>query len=323
MTSGSPLLYLTDANVAALEIDARSVRLAIHEVFALYRTGKIRCEPKTSIAIGPGHAFQSLVAVDTQRNFAAVKWVGMVPPGGVASVNINASLLLSDTRTGQLLCLMDARRATALRTAGMSAVAAQHLARKDSVSIGFIGAGVQAESHLLALAELFPSLRTLHVNSVPPASAQRFADRGRELGFEASVKSAQETVSKSDIVVTTVPLVPGFEPFIDAAWIRPGTFVIAVDLGRSWKHEGLSDVDLTIVDEDAMKYHAKPGNFVPALDYAHATLADLAGGRHHGRSNSDERIMLFSSGSAVADLAIAMLIHERAMAKGVGTELAL
>jgi len=323
MISGSPLLYLTDANVSALEIDVRSVRLAIHEAFELYSGGKLRCETKTSIAIGPGHAFQSLVAVDTQRNFAALKWVGMVPPGGAAKVNINASVLLSDTLTGQLRCLMDARRATALRTAGMSAVAAQYLACKGSVSIGFIGAGVQAESHLLALAEVLPSLRTLYVNSIPSATAQRFADIGRELGFEANVTSAKEAVSQSDVVVTTVPLVPDFEPFIDVTWIRPGTFVVAVDLGRSWRHEGLSEIDVTVVDEEAMKHYAKPGNFVPVLDYAHATLADLVGGRHQGRSNRDERIMLFSSGSAVADLAIAMLVYERALAKGVGTELAL
>lgn len=321
MTSASSLLYLTDADVTALGLDVCSVRLAMREAFELYSRGKLRCEPKTSIWIGPGHAFQALTAVDTQHNFAAVKWVGMVAPGGATNVNINASLLLSDTATGQTRCLMDARRATALRTAGMSAVAAQYLARKDSTSIGFIGAGVQAESHLFALSDLLPSLRSLYVHSVPATTAQRLADKGRDLGFAAKVASAQEVVSQSDVVVTTVPLMPGFEPFLDASWIRPGAFVTAVDLGRSWKHEGLSDVDVTVVDEEAMKSYAKPGNFVPALDYAKATLADLVGNRHPGRSNSGERIMLFSSGSAVADLAVAMLIYKQALAKRIGTQL--
>lgn len=322
MSSGKPILYLTDADVCALGLDVRGVRSAIREAFERYSVGKLRCEPKTSIWIGAGHAFQALAAVDTVSNFAALKWVGMVPPGGAANVNINASLLISDTQTGHLRCLMDARRATALRTAGMSAMAAQYLAGKDSVSIGFIGAGVQAESHLVALAEVLPSLRTLYVNSVPTTTAQRFAEKARELGFAATVASAQKVISQSDVVVTTVPLVPNFEPFLDAAWIRPGTFVIAVDLGRSWKHDGLSDLDVTVVDEEAMKHYAKPGNFVPSLEYAHATLADLAGARHQGRSNPDERVMLFSSGSAVADLAVATLIYEHALAKGVGIQLA-
>lgn len=321
MRGTKPLLYLTDADVGALDIDVGDVRRIMQEAFALYSQGKVRCEPKTSIAIGPGHAFQSLTAVDTQNNQAAVKWVGMLPPGGAASVNINACMLLSDTLTGQVQCLMDARRATALRTAGMSAVAAQYLARRDSTSIGFVGAGVQAESHLLALAELLPSLRTVHVHSVPDAGAQRFADKARHLGFDAVVTTARDAVSQSDVVVTTVPLVPGLEPFNDAAWIRPGAFVIAVDLGRSWKHDGLAALDMTAVDEESMKHYAKAGNYVPDLAYAQATLADLAGGLHWGRADGRQRIMMFSSGSAVADLAIAQMIYQHAVAKGIGTKL--
>lgn len=321
MEGGDTLLYLTDADIAALNLDVRSVRLAMQEAFALYSQGTLRCEPKTSLWVGAGHAFQSLAAVDLQHNFAAVKWVGMVPPGGSAKININASLLLSDLRTGELRCLMDARRATALRTAGMSAVAAQYLARGNSDSIGFVGAGVQAEGHLLALLDLLPSLRTVRVHSVPETTAERLAEKARTLGLQAMVAPAQEVVSQSDVVVTTVPLAPGFEPFNQAAWIKPGGLVIAVDLGRSWKHEGFSELELTIVDEETMKRAAKPGNFIPPLDHAQAALADLAGNRHAGRSNPGQRIMFVSSGSAVADLAIARLVYESALVKGVGTQL--
>jgi ornithine cyclodeaminase/alanine dehydrogenase-like protein (mu-crystallin family) len=321
MSSERTLLYLTDADVSALDLDARSVRIAIENAFRAYAAGTLRCEPKTSIAIGPGHAFQSLAAVDTQRGFAAVKWIGMVPPGGAANVNINASILLSDTASGQLLSLMDARRATALRTAGMTAVAAQFLARTDSRTIGFVGAGVQAEGHLAALAAVLPSLHQVLVNSRTAATAERFAQHCRDVGYEASVASARETLEGSDIVVTTVPLRSNFEPFLDAAWIRCGAFVAAVDLGRSWKQGGLGDVEMAVVDDEAMKHYAKPGNFVPPLGYAHATLADLVSKRHAGRTSGHDRVMFFSSGSGVADLAIAMLIYERALAQKVGTPL--
>ena len=321
MTASDPLLVLTDADVSRLPLDVGSVRAAVHDAFRLYSQGRVRCQDKSSIAIAPGHAFQSLLAVDTQRNYAALKWVGMVPPGGAAKVNINASLLLSDVQTGELRCLMDARRATALRTAGMTAVAAQYLARKDSASIGFVGAGVQAESHLHALADILPALRLVRVNSAPAASADKFAEKCRVAGFEAMVCSAEDAVSQSDVVVTTVPLAPNFVPFIDPAWIGPGAFVAAIDLGRSWIHDGLSQADLTIVDENAMKHYAKPGNFIPALEHAEASLADLVGGQHPGRATRDQRVMLFSSGSAVGDLAIATLIYERAMATGAGKQL--
>lgn len=322
MMDEKPILYLSDGDVAALELDVCSVRVAVQDAFQLYADEQLRSEPKTSIWIGPGHAFQSLAVVDTKRDFAALKWIGMVPPGGAAAVNINASILLSDARSGQLHCLMDARRATGLRTAGMSAVAAHYLARQDSVSIGFVGAGVQAESHLLAFAEVLPSLTTVRVNSRTQAGAERFAERSRNLGFTATAATVEETLAQSDVVVTTVPLAAGFEPFLDASLIRPGTFVAAVDLGRSWKHEGLAGFDTTVVDEAALRHYAKPGNLVPPLDNAQATLADLVRGRHRGRTKPQERIMLVSSGSAVGDLAIAMLIYERALTKGIGTQLA-
>lgn len=320
--SNDTTLHLTDADIGGLDLDVRLVRNAIEKAFLALSQGLLRTEPKTSIFIGPGHAFQSLIAVDTQSGFAALKWVGMVPPGGAADVNINASILLSDMARGQLRCLMDGRRATALRTAGMSAVAANYLARKNSASIGFVGAGVQAHGHLDAMLDLLPSLRTVYVNSATSGSGQRLAERARALGLQATVTGAQETLLQSDIVVTTVPLGPDFQPFIDAAWIRPGAFVAAIDLARSWKHEGLRDLELTVVDDEAMKHYAKPGNFIPSLDHADATLADLVGKRHAGRVDDRQRAMLFSSGSAVADLAIATLIYELAVDKGVGTRLA-
>jgi ornithine cyclodeaminase/alanine dehydrogenase-like protein (mu-crystallin family) len=312
-------LYLSDADVCALELDVRSVRIAVEDAFAAYAAGSLRCVPKTSLPLGPGHAFQSLAAVDAQRGFAAVKWVGMVPPGRAITANINASILLSDAASGQLRTLMDARRATALRTAAMTAVAAQFLAQKSSTSIGFVGAGTQAEGHLAALSEVLPSLRNVLVNSGASPTGERFARRCRDMGYEAKVTGVQETVAESDVVVTSVPLRPNFEPFLDAAWIRPGAFIAAVDLGRSWRHSGLEKVEMTAVDEEAMRHYAKPGNFAPPLQYAHATLADLVSKRHGGRASGDQRVMYFSSGSGVADLAIAMLIRERALAQKVGT----
>ncbi|MBG9387975.1 ornithine cyclodeaminase family protein [Caenimonas aquaedulcis] len=322
MSTDATLLHLTDADIGRLDLGLAGVRGAIDKAFLAHSRGLLRTEPKTSMFIGPGHAFQSLIAVDTQGGFAALKWVGMVPPGGAADVNINASILLSDAASGRLLCLMDGRRATALRTAGMTAVAAQYLARKDSASIGFVGAGVQAHSHLLALKELLPSLRTVHIHSKTAASGERLADSARALGFEARVTGARDVLQQSDIVITTVPLGPDFEPFIEAAWIRPGAFVAAIDVARSWKHEGLRDLELTVVDDEAMKHYAKPGNFIPELDHADATLSDLVGKGHPGRVDSRQRAMLFSSGSAVADLAIATLIYERAINTGIGTRLA-
>ncbi|HVZ45191.1 MAG TPA: NAD(P)-binding domain-containing protein [Ramlibacter sp.] len=322
MAADRALLHLTDADVRALGLDARAVREAVRDAFLSYSSGTIRCEAKTVLGLGEGHSFQSLSAADTQRRCAVLKWVGVVPPGAGETTNIHASMLLSDADTGRVLCLMDARRATAWRTAAMSALAAQHLARAESTVIGFVGAGTQAGNHLAALLEVLPNLKAVRATSATGRSAERLVRQAREFGLDASVCGAQEAVSGSDVVVTTVPLRAGFAPFIDAAWLRAGGFAAAVDLGRSWKRDGLASMDVTAVDESALRHYGKPGGLVPSLEHAEATLVDLVAGRHPGRGGARERTMFFSSGSAVADLAVAMLIHERALAHGAGTWLA-
>jgi ornithine cyclodeaminase/alanine dehydrogenase-like protein (mu-crystallin family) len=50
----------------------------------------------------------------------------------------------------------------AARTAAMTAIAAQKLARAESRSIGFLGCGVQARSHFDALRLVLPGLKDHH-----------------------------------------------------------------------------------------------------------------------------------------------------------------
>src|SRR5437868_15436689 len=55
---------------------------------------------------------------------------------------------LFDPRTGEPLALMDGRYITEMRTAAVSAVATDALARRDATVLTLLGAGVQARSHL-------------------------------------------------------------------------------------------------------------------------------------------------------------------------------
>ena len=61
-------------------------------------------------------------------------------------------VLLFDGETGALRALLDASAVTATRTAAVSAVATRLLARKDARRLAILGSGVQARSHLEAMA---------------------------------------------------------------------------------------------------------------------------------------------------------------------------
>ena len=67
-----------------------------------------------------------------------------------------ATIVLHDPETGALQAILDGRYITEARTAAVSAASAKHLARKDAHVLAVLGSGVQAHSHIDALARVRP-----------------------------------------------------------------------------------------------------------------------------------------------------------------------
>jgi alanine dehydrogenase len=99
----------------------------------------------------------------------------------------HATILLFKPESGEPLATMDGRLITEVRTAAVSAVATEHLARSDASVLAIIGSGVQARSHLEAL-KLVREFRDVRVWS--PRRAAAFAE---EHGVRAAA-SAEEAV---------------------------------------------------------------------------------------------------------------------------------
>src|SRR5437762_4376253 len=68
-------------------------------------------------------------------------------------------VLLFSGETGELLALINASAITAIRTAAVSAVATRKLSHTDASQLAIVGAGVQARSHLEAIACIRPIAR--------------------------------------------------------------------------------------------------------------------------------------------------------------------
>ncbi len=84
------------------------------------------------------------------------------------------AVLLFDAETGEPLAVMNASAITAIRTAAVSGVATRLLAREEAGDLAIIGSGVQARSHLAAMA-CVRSIRRVRVASRNFEHAQRFA----------------------------------------------------------------------------------------------------------------------------------------------------
>src|SRR5437764_709762 len=74
-------------------------------------------------------------------------------------------VLLFSGESGELLALVNASAITEIRTAAVSAVATRTLAREGASELAIIGAGVQARSHLEAIACVRPIRRARETRS--------------------------------------------------------------------------------------------------------------------------------------------------------------
>src|SRR6266511_4353515 len=99
------------------------------------------------------------------------------------------TVTLFDGETGEVRALMNASAVTAIRTAAVSAVATRLLAREDVHTLGILGAGVQARSHLEAMRTVRGFERVL-VYSPTAEHARALAKEG---GADA-VESAEAAV---------------------------------------------------------------------------------------------------------------------------------
>ncbi|NJD20144.1 MAG: ornithine cyclodeaminase family protein, partial [Gemmatimonadetes bacterium] len=222
------------------------------------------------------------------------------------------------------LAVMDCTWITGARTGAATAVAARHLARPRSSTVGILACGVQGRTNLEALACLFP-LERVHAYDIRLERARAYADEmAKRLGVEVvAVTTPEEAVRGMDLVVTSGPILKHPEPTIQAGWLAPGAFASAVDFDSYWTPEALEEVDLLATDDHAqLRYYRTIGYFARTPE-PYADLGELVTGRRPGRSSEAQRTMGMNLGLAIEDVATARLVYDRAVAAGVGVELEL
>src|SRR5215813_7499681 len=97
------------------------------------------------------------------------------------------AVMLFSRETGELTALMNASEITAIRTAAVSAVATRLLARDDAEILGIIGAGVQARTHLAALA----CVREIKRARVACRNIEHAQQLAREMQFSFPIEAVQ------------------------------------------------------------------------------------------------------------------------------------
>jgi ornithine cyclodeaminase/alanine dehydrogenase-like protein (mu-crystallin family) len=242
---------------------------------------------------------------------------------------IQGVIVLCDADDGRPLAVMDSIEVTIRRTAAATAVAARHLARPEARAVTICGCGSQGRAQLRALARVLPLERAWAFDTDEPTARAYASDMSAELGIEVTpVTSPAAGLAASDVCVTCTP---SRKPFLMREHVRPGTFVAAVGTDSSDKQE--LDPQLMaagLVVTDVLEQCAAIGDLHHALDAgvmtrddAQAELADLVTRRKPGRRSPDEITIFDSTGTALQDVAAAVVVYEKAVAAGVGLRVAL
>ena len=144
--------YLSGEMLAGLNLSTNDVIESIEALIAGCENGTAWSAPKAVILPDDGRYMMAALAAADDPPFLAVKTVVLNPRNSEKDLpQINGLVTMLDSDTGLPVAILDGNWITAVRTAGLSAVAAKHMARSDSKVIACVGCGVQAKSHLRAL----------------------------------------------------------------------------------------------------------------------------------------------------------------------------
>ena len=303
--------YLSRDSLQSLQLTPQEIVASIEHLILGRNRQQAWNAPKAVITPPDGRYMMATLAASDDPPFLAVKALVLNPDNPKHGLqSINALVTLLDSRTGLPLAILDGNWVTAARTAGLSAVAAKRLAKPDASTAAFIGCGVQAHSHLQALAELFP-LKQIWAFGRGTANRDALCQSAEAMGLTAiASKSAQEAIRDADLVVTSVTLSPQLVPFLDARWLKPGAFVTMTDLATPWLAESMSVFDRIIVDDLEQEASTPKPLVDPAL--VCGDLTGLVNGHIAGRCADDERTTFVFRGLALGDLAVAGLAYQRA-----------
>jgi ornithine cyclodeaminase/alanine dehydrogenase-like protein (mu-crystallin family) len=320
------LLYLSQADVVAAGVTMPEIIDALEAAFREKGEGRVEMPPKPGVHPGAGDNFiHAMPAYIPALKSAGIKWVSGFPENERRGLPyITGLLILNDVETGLPIAVMDCVWITAMRTGAATAVAAKYLARPESSVVGVLGCGVQGRSNLEALNVHLP-LKRLMAYDVNAQTARAYAEEmTAHFGLKVTiVDTPREAVSGCDIVITAGPILKKPHATIQAGWLDEGAFASLVDFDSYWHPDAMREAAKFCTDDTPQLRHYQEVGYFQSIPPVHADLGELVTGQKPARESETERTMTANLGLAMDDMAVAPLIYERAIQKGIGTRLPL
>jgi thiomorpholine-carboxylate dehydrogenase len=297
-------VYIPDHEVrAALTYEA--LIPAIRRALIDYSAGLVNQPPRLILRAGsqdgPRNGWFAVMPV-VSGDVMAVKTVTFYPGNAEQGLPTHMAMIeLLSASTGEPLAVMDGRLITEMRTAAVSAVALQALALPEVRSLGILGSGVQARSHIQALRLVCPALKDIRIWSRTPAHAERLAT---ETGARAV---SIEEAAAADVVltVTASPV-----PILHGRWLAPHALVLAVGAVGAQLRE-LDDQAMQqacLVAESRLDIQRESGDVLLSGARVETEIGEILSG--YAAVPTGRRIVFKSVGMAIEDLVAARLVWQ-------------
>jgi len=240
---------------------------------------------------------------------------------------VMATLIVIDPRNGAPIAIMGGIWLTHMRTGASGGVAAKYLARKDSSVVGFIGAGAQSRTQLMALCTLYGGLEEVRVWSRTKETRKAFIDEMKlicnNVNQMVPVEEAENAVRGADIVVTTTP---STVPIVFNDWISPGMHITCIGADAPGKQEldpAILKRATIVVDDWEQASHSgeinvplKQGIIKPKDVWGE--IGEIVAGLKKGRTYSEEITVFASTGLAIHDAVTANIVYKKALTNQIG-----
>jgi len=296
---------------------------------------------------GPDRRFMAMVCyLGGDFNVCGEKWYGSNienPKSGLPRSIL--TVMLNDAVTSEPLAIMSGNLISAMRTGAVPGVAAKYLARKDSRVCGVIGAGVISRTCLMAIVEGTHSLEEALVYDILPGKALAFKEEMEKVtGIRVTpVDTLEECIRKADVI--SVATAGAKKVDIPAEWLKEGTLLMLTGTAKLTEDFYLNN---TVIADNWKMHQAwmtegkeHPNGIESILSWAPSapviklildekmehedirSLGDIVCGKITGRKNEKEKIIFITGGMPVEDIAWGYSVYQKAVEKGMGTELKL
>jgi thiomorpholine-carboxylate dehydrogenase len=307
-------LYIPESEVREF-LTYPSLIPAIREALIHLSAGLATQPPRTILRTGSGEGISNgwfAVMPVIAGDFMAVKTVTFYPGNTELGLRTHMAVVeLLRRTTGEPLALMDGRLITEMRTAAVSAVALDALGSQDVTSLGILGSGVQARSHLWALRHVRPGLTDIRIWSRTPENAQALANEFGAAGSRIDGAGARavpiEEAAAADVVLTATS---STLPVLEGRWLSPSALVLAVGATGATLRE-LDDELMRacfVVAESRAAVERESGDVLLSGAKVQAEIGEiLANPKFAPRG---QRILFKSVGLAIEDLTAARLVWQ-------------